>query len=145
MPPRVDFYVLEEASDTARLRFVCRLAEKIWLQSHKICIATATLEEAQALDSLLWTFRDPAFVPHELATPASKASDDAPILIATEALPDAGCQVLINLKDEVPAEFERFERIAEPIDGEPNRRKRGRERFKHYRDRGITPESHTVA
>jgi DNA polymerase-3 subunit chi len=52
--------------------------------------------------------------------------------------------VLINLCEDVPEGFERFARVVEPVDGDPERRKAGRARFRFYRDRGLTPDSHEV-
>jgi len=52
--------------------------------------------------------------------------------------------VLINLGDDVPAFFDRFERVLEIVHGDKANRGPSRQRFKQYRDRGLAPESHNL-
>ncbi len=52
--------------------------------------------------------------------------------------------MLINLADEVPDFFSRFERVAELIDRDPAVRTAGRNRFRLYRDRGYTLNTHNI-
>lgn len=139
---RVDFYVLEQADNQARLRLACRLAEKAWLQAQKVLLLAPGTDDARTLDEMLWTFRDRSFVPHEIFSP-----DHAPrtsVLISDGSALPAEADVLINLCDGVPAGFERFARIVEPVDGDPARRQAGRDRFRFYRERGVTPDSHAI-
>jgi DNA polymerase-3 subunit chi len=139
---RVDFYILGQADAQARLRLACRLAEKAWLQSQRVLLLTSGSAEAQALDEMLWTFRDRSFVPHEIYSPdrGSRAS----VLISEHARVPGDADVLINLREEVPENFERFARVIEPVDADPARRQAGRARFRFYRDRGLAPDSHEV-
>jgi DNA polymerase-3 subunit chi len=140
--PRVDFYVIGSDEPRSRLEFACRLAEKAWLNGHRVFVCVASDDEARALDELLWTFHDRSFVPHELAVSGRPAT--APVVIGTEppeATPDA---MLLNLGSEVPERFAGFGRIAEIIDGDAGRRRQGRERFRYYRERGIAPATHNL-
>lgn len=139
---RVDFYVLEEVSAEARLRLACRLAEKAFAESQPVFVLASAAEEARLMDDLLWTFRDRSFIPHELVE--NVGPNPPPVLIGTsiERAPDAS--VLINLTPSVPEGCERFARIIEPLDADEERRKRGRERYKVYRERGMAPDSHTL-
>lgn len=139
---RVDFYILESADAQARLKLACRLAEKAWLQSQKVLLLTPGSADAQALDEMLWTFRDRSFVPHEIYSPDRPPR--ASVLISDSAQIPAEADVLINLRDEVPEGFERFSRIVEPVDGDPARRQSGRDRYRFYRERGLAPDSHQV-
>jgi DNA polymerase III subunit chi len=52
--------------------------------------------------------------------------------------------LLVNLTEHVPARLERFARIAEIVDGDAERRAKGRERFKAYRDLKLTVETHQL-
>ena len=52
---------------------------------------------------------------------------------------------LLNLANEVPAAAAQAHRIAEVVDADEARRRAGRNRFRHYRDRGLTPETHNLA
>ncbi len=141
--PRIDFYLLDDTDDRAWLRLACRLTEKAFSQSHQVCIAVESNEQAATLDKLLWTFRDRSFIPHAIADNAT--TPDEPVLITTGRPPAAARDVLINLCTQVPEGFEAFARVVEPLDGDPIRRKQGRARFKHYRDHGLTPESHNLS
>jgi DNA polymerase-3 subunit chi len=139
---RVDFYILEQADAQARLKLACRLAEKAWSQSQRVLLLTPGSAEAQALDEMLWTFRDRSFVPHEIYSPERPSR--ASVLISDSTQVGAEADVLINLRDEVPEGYERFARIVEPVDGDPARRQLGRDRFRFYRERGFAPDSHLV-
>ena len=131
--------MLEEADAGARRRLACRLAEKAFAQSHRVLMLTADDDEARQLDDLLWTFRDRSFVPHELAAPGK--TSQARVLIGTpESAAGTSADILINVSDRT-----RFTRIAEALDGEPARRKAGRQRYTAYRERGLSPESHNIS
>jgi len=140
---RVDFYILSEKAQDNRYQFTCRLVEKIYHQGRRIYIHTASEEEAQHLDRLLWTFRQGSFVPHGRLPDA--APDMTPILIGNDGNPGDEQDVLINLGHEPPSFFSRFERVAEPIDNDPANRQSGRDKFRFYRDRGYPLESHTIS
>jgi DNA polymerase-3 subunit chi len=56
----------------------------------------------------------------------------------------AAADLLVNLSDRLPARLERFARIAEIVDGDAERRTRGRERFKAYRDLKLPVETHQL-
>ena len=52
--------------------------------------------------------------------------------------------LLINLMDAMPPQIEPYARIAEIIDADPERKRSARERYKQYRERGCTLESHNL-
>lgn len=64
--PRVDFYLVTETGAQAPLLLCCRLLEKAYQQQHKVYVQTPSQQEAEALDELLWTFKDECFIPHNL-------------------------------------------------------------------------------
>ncbi len=74
-------------------------------------------EEARDVDRLLWVFRDQSFVPHGLLGCVDPALN--PILVGHGTDIGEEHDVLINLAPEVPVFFGRFERVAEPVDGDP--------------------------
>ncbi|MGD8546736.1 MAG: DNA polymerase III subunit chi [Thiohalophilus sp.] len=139
---RVDFYIVEDTNTQARQRLACRLAEKAYALDHTIYIHTDDRQQAEQLDQLLWTFRDGSFIPHCLQD--DKVARDAAIIIGHGAEPEDHNRVLINLSQEVPAFFSRFERVAEVIAGDEQARHAGRERFKFYRDRGYELNTHNL-
>lgn len=142
---RVDFYILGTSSDEARLKIACRLAEKAMRQHQQVFLYPASTGEARRLDDVLWTFSQGSFVPHRIVSGSDSCTWPEPVLIGPEH-PSAGArhEVLINLADEVPEFFSRYERVAEIVDGDTARRERGRERFRFYRDRGYELNTHQL-
>lgn len=138
---RISFYVLEAPDPGARLVYACRLAEKVYKLRQRIHAHVGSPAEAEALDDLLWTFRQGSFVPHEVL--GEGKAPTTPVTIGTGEPPDA--DVLINLTAEVPAFVARFSRVAEIVDGTPESRGTGRARHRWYRDHGLEPETHTVS
>jgi len=141
---RVDFYVLGQDSDQARLVLACRIAEKAMLRDQRVFIHSDPAD-ARRLDELLWTFSQGSFVPHRVVAGADAAAAPEPVLIGTGECPAAEhWEVLINLADEVPEFFSRYERVVEPVDANPVRRQASRERYKFYRDRGYPLSTHQL-
>jgi DNA polymerase IIIc chi subunit len=52
--------------------------------------------------------------------------------------------VMINLDQTVPAFFGQFERVAEIVSGDDTARDQARQRYKYYRDRGYTINTHNI-
>lgn len=140
--PRIDFYLLPDHSPHGRSLLACRLAEKAYSLGHRVYIHAVSAEQARALDDLLWTFRQGSFVPHALY-PVLDA-EPPPVLIGWEEHPDLAAEVLINLAHQVPAFFERFERVAELTDQDEQTLNQSRERFRFYRERGYPPQLHRL-
>jgi DNA polymerase-3 subunit chi len=142
---QVDFYVLGGESAEARLRIACRIADKAMQLDQHVFIRSSTDGEARQLDELLWTFSDSSFVPHKIVGAEPGPAPIEPVLIGVEAAP-AGPHpdLLINLAEDVPEYFSDYARIAEIVDAEPERRRKGRERYKYYRERGCKLSKHDV-
>lgn len=143
---RIDFYILSDTAADNRLIFTCRLADKIYAKGHRLYIHAESQQIAAQLDELLWTFSAGNFLPHALCE--SGADLEIPIQIGhdSEPLPTGGHDgdVLINLAPVVPLFFSRFARVAEIVGTEEDNKLSARERFRFYRDRGYTLESHTI-
>jgi DNA polymerase-3 subunit chi len=143
VPPRVDFYVIGDAGEPARLRLACRIAEKAYLAKQSVVVWTDDAAVLPRLDELLWTFGDGSFVPHDVVA-RDGAGCEAPVALTAGPLPDGHTDVLLNLGNTVPPFFEKFARVAEFLDARPDVRAAGRERFKFYRGKSIEPQTHTV-
>lgn len=140
---RVDFYVLDNPARGGAPGLACRLAEKAYNKGHRIYVHVQGAEQAEALDALLWTFKAGSFVPHALA---GKQKDEAPVHIGFEEDPvETHNDVLINLTAQVPLFFSRFARVVELVDADEAARTRARERFRFYRERGYTLDTHNIA
>jgi DNA polymerase III subunit chi len=143
MTERVDFYVLKSATARQRWSFACRLTEKAYLKDLKIVIVSDTLADAQALDELLWTFNDRSFIPHKVCLDEQSVDSATAVHLTVEAAISAA-DLLVNLAQRLPPQFQRYGRIAEIIDADEERRRLGRERFKAYRDLKLPLETHQI-
>jgi DNA polymerase-3 subunit chi len=143
VPPRVDFYVVGDAGEPARLRLACRIAEKAYLAKQSVVVWTDDAAALPRLDELLWTFGDGSFVPHDVVS-RDGAACEAPVALTAGPLPDGHTNVLLNLGNTVPPFFEKFGRIAELLDARPEVRAAGRDRFKFYRGKSIEPQTHNL-
>ncbi|MEK7223495.1 MAG: DNA polymerase III subunit chi [Pseudomonadota bacterium] len=139
---RVDFYLLDDATEGGRNLTVCKLAHKAFHLGHRIYILTHDDESAQQFDRLLWIFSAGSFIPHGLG--ARRADADMPVLIGRDEPPPAHEDVLIQLTPQVPEFFSRFQRVAEVVHGSDGEKTLARERFRFYRDRGYALQTHKI-
>ena len=144
MTERVDFYVLKSAAAKQRWTFACRLTEKASLKDLKIVIVNDSLADAKALDELLWTFNERSFIPHQICLDEQSVDPATPVHLTVESAALPAADLLVNLARRLPAQLERYARIAEIIDADEERRRLGRERFKAYRDLKFTLETHQI-
>ena len=139
---RVDFYVLAAADGDARLRFACRLAEKVYALGQRVHLHAASAAESAELDELLWTFRQGSFLPHEMLR--ADLPPQSPVTVGHGDVATHRTEVLINLAAEVPDFVEAFPRVAEIVDGNEDDRQLGRERFRRYRGAGWITATHPI-
>lgn len=144
MTERVDFYVLKSAAAKQRWAFACRLTEKAYLRDLSVVIANDTPADARALDDLLWTFSDRSFIPHSVCLDGQSPDPSAKVHLTVPSMALPAADLLVNLTAQLPADWERYSRIAEIIDADQERRRLGRERFKVYRDLKVTLETHQL-
>lgn len=137
---RVDFYISKDAAPGTRERLACRLADKAYRLGHDVFVHTPDPQLAQAIDELMWTFRDDGFLPHDIGHEPGPAK----VTIGSGEEPSHTPHLLINLAPEVPAFFSRFERVAELVDGDEANKASGRERFRFYRERGYPLHNNEV-
>jgi DNA polymerase III subunit chi len=143
MTERIDFYVLKTASARQRWAFACRLTEKAYLKNLRIVIVNDTPADAQALDELLWTFNERSFIPHKVCLDEQSVDPATPVHLTVDTA-NLPADLLVNLAQPLPAQFQRYSRIAEVIDADEERRRQGRERFKAYRDLKLPLETHQI-
>jgi len=144
---RIDFYILEPGNQTSRELFACRIVEKAYRLGHQIYIHTQDHRQASQLDEMLWTFKQNSFIPHGID--GQSPDPEAAVLIGYNSELSAAAHaeqrpVLINLAPDVPLFFSAFERVGEIIDQDETHKVQGRERYRFYRDRGYSLETHTI-
>jgi DNA polymerase-3 subunit chi len=139
---QVDFYILKDSQPAAQALLTCRLSEKAFKQGHQVFINTASGQQLKQLDDMLWTFRDGSFLPHGVYEEDTDSTH--PVLLGHDVEPDGPSDVLVNLSNEVPAFFSRFNRVAELVGGDEAQRAAARQRYRFYKDRGYTLNTHNL-
>ena len=139
---QVDFYILEDNRPEARALLTCRLSEKAYKQGHQVFINTNSGDQLKQLDDMLWTFRAGSFLPH--GRYEENADSTHPVLLGHAVEPEGPSDVLVNLSNEVHVFFSRFNRVAELVGGDEAQRQSARERYRFYKDRGYTLNTHNL-
>lgn len=139
---RIDFYLIPESNDDARLSFVCRLIEKAYKLRHRIYIHVENQTEAHRLDEMLWTYRDDSFLPHNLY---GDGPDPAPpIQIGFNTSPEKQRDILINLSKNIPEFYPQFARVLELVTTDPEVQTNAREHYRVYRAKGHEITTHKL-
>jgi DNA polymerase III subunit chi len=127
-----------------RLQYACRLLRKASAQNLRIGVVGSAAALRQ-LDAALWNFSAVDFLPHSTASDASDLQQASGILLSEDPAVCADRQVLINLGDEVPVGFERFERLIEIVAVDDHGRMTARQRWKHYTAQGYELKQHDLS
>ena len=125
-----------------RLQAAAAWLLKAWEQRQPVLVYAPRASDAEQLDRLLWMQPATGFLPHCGAD--SPLAAETPVVIARSldaVAPLAQDQRLLNLADEVPPGFARFEKLIEIVSVEDSVRLPARDRFKFYRERGYDIQS----
>lgn len=142
MTARVDFYLLKNDTADARMMFGCRITQKAWSAGHQIFIQVNDERQASAMDSMLWSFSQLSFIPHAVA--GSPQANEAPVVIGTKPELSSDSDLLITLVDQVTDQLSTFSRIVEIVEADEQARSNARQRYRHYRELGIEPNTHKI-
>lgn len=137
------FYIAEGSAPQQHHQLTRRIADKAVKNGHRVYIHHDDADSASALDTHLWQEPATAFLPHALAG-AEGAAEATPVVLGWGDDPGDHHDILINLARRVPDFFARFERVAELVTGDENRRREARQRWKFYRDRGFSVQDHRL-
>ena len=137
--PAEDQAIQNELSTTpAHFALACQLCADLYRAKQRVFVYTADQQQAEVFDELLWQFDAERFVPHNLSGEGPRYG--APVEISWQA-PRQNRHVLVNLADTVPAFANRFNQIIEFVPADAQLKAQARERFKHYRQLGVTPQT----
>jgi DNA polymerase-3 subunit chi len=140
---RVDFYILQQDSVEARMLFVCRLVDKALRHGKHIMINVADQATAEALDDLLWSFRPESYIAHAIA--GTEEAEDVPVVISVGNDLAHHHDVLINLTNEVPSFFSRFQRLIEVVVQVEELLQATRQHYAFFKQRGYPIQTHKLA
>lgn len=127
---KVDFYT----GSIDKLRTACQLSHKAMQHGLRTVISLPDAASCDALDRLLWQYPDTAFIPH--ARFDAPDAERAAVILSYDNDTFLRHDLLISLHNECLPFFSRFERLIEIIGTDEADSRRGRERYKFYRDRG---------
>jgi DNA polymerase III subunit chi len=136
---QIDFYT--HVND--KLHTVCQLVAKAYERKLKVLVFTPDSGTSTKLDNMLWTANAIGFLPHAVAS--SEIAVESPIIIDHRGEDLVHDDVLVNLRNEWPPFFSRFQRLIEVVGLEENDRLAARERYSFYRDRGYPIKSHNLS
>lgn len=145
---RVDFYLQHEAPlpdntlNQATHPFACRLIEKAYLRGHQVFVYCNNKQEAEALDELLWTFKEESFIPHNLQGEGPQSPP--PIQIGFGPEPREFSDILLNLSSTIPSFYQRFKRIMEIVPNIEDAKEISRQHYKLYRSHGCVLQTHSL-
>lgn len=148
----IDFYILSAQEHQQRLDFACRLVEKAYRSRCKVLVQLNNESEAKAFDELLWSYRASSFIPHCLLNETTNQAESKTenksesetvseaescrVHIAFNEQTPPHFDVLINLADEIPSKFARYNRVLEVVIQQDDVLANTRKHYRFYKDRG---------
>jgi DNA polymerase III subunit chi len=117
-----------------KIAAACALLSGAYAKKKQMLVYAVDNSVASSVDRMLWTHSALSFVPHCRAD--SPLAAETPILITDKLETIAQDERLMNLSQEIPPGFSRFESLIEVVGQEENDRAAARERVKFYKDRG---------
>jgi DNA polymerase-3 subunit chi len=125
-----------------KLRTTCQLSCKALERNRRVMVLTPESRVTEQLSKMLWSTPSTGFTPHCRVT--DRLAGVTPIIVDHTPEPVIHEDVLINLREEMPSYFSRFQRLVEIVTNDPDDRSRARERYRYYRDRGYEIVTHDL-
>lgn len=127
-----------------KVAYVCRLLRKAVGAGAKV-IVLADADMVQLIDAELWALSPVDFIGHCGGTANSTMKEISSVVLVTEIQQAfANRQVLVNLTESVPEEFDTFDRLIEVVSVDETDRNHARQRWKVYADRGYSIARHDL-
>lgn len=127
---KVDFYT----GSTDKLRTACQLSHKAMQNGVRVVLSAPDAASTEELDKLLWQYPATGFIPHCRSDAAD--AENMPVVLNHDNEKFPHHDLLISLHQECMPFFSRFERVIEIVGKDEEESRKGRERYKFYKDRG---------
>jgi len=111
--------------------------------AQQVVVFVPAAELADRLDKQLWLQPAGSFVPHCRGN--SPLAGETPIIISDSLASLDVHQQLLNLSDDVPPEFSRFDEVVEIVSQAGPDKLLARDRFKFYRERGYQMHNQDIS
>ncbi|MEC9369005.1 MAG: DNA polymerase III subunit chi [Pseudomonadota bacterium] len=133
MPTEVLFYHMERAPLE---RVLPGLIEKTLERGWRAVVQAGSPERLEAIDTMLWTWRDESFLPHGMARDGN--AERQPVFLTTGDDTPNGATVRFLVDGADAADPGAFDRAVYLFDGrDPEAVERAREQWKAIRERGL--------
>lgn len=126
-----------------RIQSAAQWLQQAWARREPVLVYVPDTEQANRLDRILWTQPQLSFLPHCRAD--SPLAAETPILLTDTLDTPPQDQTLLNLGNDLPPTFSRFETLVEIVSTDDADRLPARERFKFYRERGYAIDSRDIS
>ena len=135
---QVNFYRIN-GDFNAVLTLACQLAEKAFQQDLSVLLYTSDSTISEQLSSQLWAFKPYSFLPHQVEDFPSET-----IAISHHDNPGKHHGLLINIGNNTPGWFSRFEKAVEIVYDNQQVIEQKRERYSFYNNRGYPLKYHDL-
>jgi DNA polymerase-3 subunit chi len=135
---RIDFY----SNASGKHEIARKLASKALHAGSQVFIYTRDKDLARELDAYFWTSQQLSFLPHVPC--GHPLADKTPILIGDDPGKMLRPDVLINLDEEIPEWFARFNRLLEIVTTDQQDKEMARRRFRYFKERGYSLNVHDL-
>jgi DNA polymerase-3 subunit chi len=128
-------------SNDTKQKLICELTEKFYLAGKKVVILVKDGEEGNALDHLLWNWKQASFIPHLYSQLLSYKIIE-PVVLTSHVEHNPGFEILVLAHPvtlDTVLKFKQVIDFAEKYDS--NRIQLSRDRFKIYRDNKLNVET----
>ncbi|HVY07264.1 MAG TPA: DNA polymerase III subunit chi [Burkholderiales bacterium] len=125
-----------------KLQTACTLTVKALARGMRVLLLTPDSAATERVSRLIWSVPSTGFVPH--CRNNDRLAPVTPVIVDHVAEPFVHDQVLVNLCNQTPAFFSRFQRLVEIVGNEDADREAARTRFRFYRDRGYEIRTHQL-
>lgn len=124
--------------------YACRLLRKAFNNGAKVVVTGESLILKQ-LDAALWAISATDFVPHCLLRGDPRVIAASPVILTTAIESAPHQDVLLNLGDQIPQGFDRFQRVIEVVSLDEHERLSARARWTDYKRLGYTLHRYDLA
>jgi len=134
----VTFY---DVQPDARIRRIATLVNAAWERGKRLVVTCADAEEAEALDQLIWSFNEAAFIPHEIVAEGKPPKDpDARVILVTGEHDPIGAEILLQAAPVSRAFAQRYAYVIDLVDHRStDALEESRNRYKQWAKDGFKP------
>lgn len=134
--------------------YLCRLIRKIYRAKQKAVIYHPDQAVLERLDDALWSFSETDFIPHVILSELQlsqlgEVDPDTeplePVVLVSTDIKAPHCEVLVNVSNQSPNFFSRFDRLIELVHIDEKDREQARSRWRWYKERGYEINTFNVA